>query len=104
MPELLGTIPWNGQEAAARGEAMPRPDSLRSYTNAKLALAAQLRVLREALKKRRSQSRFQQCEGLMAKLAQDRFTLAVVGQFKRGKSSLMNAIIEKSGGAQNDRQ
>ena len=29
----------------------------------------------------------------MVKLAEDRFTLAVVGQFKRGKSSLMNAII-----------
>jgi uncharacterized protein (DUF1778 family) len=29
----------------------------------------------------------------MVKLAEDRFTLAVLGQFKRGKSSLMNAII-----------
>jgi GTPase Era involved in 16S rRNA processing len=29
----------------------------------------------------------------MAKLAEDRFTIAVLGQFKRGKSSLLNAII-----------
>jgi GTP-binding protein EngB required for normal cell division len=29
----------------------------------------------------------------MVKLAEDRFALAVLGQFKRGKSSLMNAIV-----------
>jgi hypothetical protein len=29
----------------------------------------------------------------MAKLAEDRFSIAVLGQFKRGKSSLLNAII-----------
>ena len=34
-----------------------------------------------------------QCHELMVKLAEDRFTLAVVGQFKRGKSSLMNALV-----------
>jgi GTP-binding protein EngB required for normal cell division len=33
------------------------------------------------------------CQNLLIKLAEDRFNLAVVGQFKRGKSSLMNAII-----------
>ncbi len=32
----------------------------------------------------------------MAQLAEDRFTLAVVGQFKRGKSSLMNAIVGRN--------
>lgn len=30
---------------------------------------------------------------LVVKLAEDRFNMAVVGQFKRGKSSLMNAVI-----------
>ena len=35
------------------------PETLRSYTKAKLPLAAQLRILREALKQRCSQSRFQ---------------------------------------------
>jgi ribosome biogenesis GTPase A len=34
-----------------------------------------------------------QFQALLVKLAEDRFNLAVVGQFKRGKSSLMNAII-----------
>jgi predicted GTPase len=69
------------------------PETLRSFTKAKLSVVAQLRILREALKQRCSLSRFQACEELMAKLAEDRFTLAVLGQFKRGKSSLMNAII-----------
>lgn len=67
--------------------------ALRSYTRLKLQLAAQLRALMETLKKRASESRYDQCGNLMTKLAEDRFTLAVLGQFKRGKSSLMNAII-----------
>ena len=68
-------------------------ETLRSFTKAKLSVVAQLRILREALKQRCSQSRFQACEELMDKLAEDRFTLAVLGQFKRGKSSLINAIM-----------
>ena len=74
-------------------KAAPDLEKLRAYTHTKLALAGQLRLLREIHKHRGSESRFKQCDELMAKLAEDRFTLAVLGQFKRGKSSLMNAII-----------
>ena len=63
------------------------------YMNLKLALAEQLRWLMETLKKRGSDALIRRCQELIVKLAEDRFTLAVVGQFKRGKSSLMNAII-----------
>ncbi|HTX21650.1 MAG TPA: dynamin family protein [Candidatus Aquilonibacter sp.] len=76
-----------------RESAPSDPEPLRVYTKTKLALAAQLRVLCEALKQGGDETRLKQGEELMAKLAEDRFTLAVVGQFKRGKSSLMNAII-----------
>lgn len=69
------------------------PETLRAYTRAKLALASQLHALREVIKQRGCEARLQQCDELMVKLAEDRFTLAVLGQFKRGKSSLMNAII-----------
>ena len=69
------------------------PKELRDYTRKKLAIANHLRALLDVLKKRGSESHFRRCEELMVKLAEDRFTLAVVGQFKRGKSSLMNAII-----------
>ena len=68
-------------------------EQLRNYTRKKLAIANQLRALLDVLKKRGSESHFRRCEEFMVKLAEDRFTLAVVGQFKRGKSSLMNAII-----------
>jgi hypothetical protein len=61
--------------------------------NLKLTLAEQLRWLMEILKKRGSDVLIHSCQELIVKLAEDRFTLAVVGQFKRGKSSLMNAII-----------
>jgi GTP-binding protein EngB required for normal cell division/uncharacterized protein (DUF1778 family) len=68
-------------------------DRLKEYSHDKLSLAGQLRLLREVLKKSGDDGRDKQCEELMVKLAEDRFTLAVLGQFKRGKSSLMNAII-----------
>jgi GTPase Era involved in 16S rRNA processing len=68
-------------------------EQLRNYTRMKLAIATELRALLDILKKRGSESCFHRCAELMVKLAEDRFTLAVVGQFKRGKSSLMNAII-----------
>ncbi|HVU07944.1 MAG TPA: dynamin family protein [Verrucomicrobiae bacterium] len=68
-------------------------EPLRLYVKNKLALSEQLRSLREIFKGRGDEICFKQCEELMAKLAEDRFTLAVLGQFKRGKSSLMNAII-----------
>lgn len=68
-------------------------DALRSYSHLKLALAGQLRLLRALLQRGGSADRERQCEELMVKLAEDRFTLAVLGQFTRGKTSLMNAII-----------
>jgi GTPase Era involved in 16S rRNA processing len=79
-------------ELSAAGRAAD-PETLRTYTRRKLAIAAQLRALVELLKNRQSEARAKRCEELLVKLAEDRFTLAVVGQFKRGKSSLMNAII-----------
>jgi len=74
-------------------EIKPDLEKLRAYTQTKLALADQLRLLREALIASDRKYGEQQCGELILKLAEDRFTLAVLGQFKRGKSSLMNAII-----------
>ena len=74
-------------------EIKPDLEKLRAYTQTKLALADQLRIVREALTALGREKVEQQCGELVVKLAEDRFTLAVLGQFKRGKSSLMNAII-----------
>jgi predicted GTPase len=66
---------------------------LQKYVQDKFAIAHQVRLFEHLLRTRESTARAEQCRALSTKLAEDRFTLAVVGQFKRGKSSLMNAII-----------
>jgi GTP-binding protein EngB required for normal cell division len=66
---------------------------LRQYVQQKQAIGQAIRELQEVLKYYRSQTLCDECHELMVKLAEDRFTLAVVGQFKRGKSSLMNTIV-----------
>ena len=80
-----------GTESVA--EFQPDLEKLRAYAQTKLALAGQLHIVREALTALGREHTEQQCGELVVKLAEDRFTLAVLGQFKRGKSSLMNAII-----------
>ncbi len=66
---------------------------LRAYVRARQAVARQVRALDHWLGRHGGDDRVAACHELMVKLAEDRFTLAVVGQFKRGKSSLMNAIV-----------
>src|SRR5574341_727943 len=66
---------------------------LQKYVQNKLAIVHQVRLLEHLLSTRKSTERAAQCQALTSKLAEDRFTLAVVGQFKRAKSSLMNALI-----------
>ncbi|HPT03089.1 MAG TPA: DUF6062 family protein [Bacteroidales bacterium] len=76
-------------------QTQPDHEKLRLYSEAKLTLANHLRVMREAFTSMGRASLERQCGELMARLAEDRFTLAVIGQFKRGKSSLINAILRK---------
>jgi predicted GTPase len=84
-----------GEWQAAGASTKPDLEALHNYTQNKLALADQLRMIRQGLKALGRENAEQQCGELMVKLAEDRFVLAVLGQFKRGKSSLMNAIIGK---------
>ena len=64
------------------------------YTTAKNKLATTLRQLQK--KYHPQEIAVKQLQALSCKLAKDSFTLAVLGQFKRGKSSLLNAILGKS--------
>ena len=68
------------------------PSPLREYVAAKSEVAD---LIGEALTVLRAHRPEDPALGndLVVKLAEDRFNLAVVGQFKRGKSSLMNAVI-----------
>ncbi len=89
----LHSSEYEAGRAAAEAEIKPDLAKLHAYAQAKLALAGQLRVVRQALKSLGRETAERQCDELVVKLAEDRFTLAVLGQFKRGKSSLMNAIV-----------
>jgi GTP-binding protein EngB required for normal cell division len=66
---------------------------LRDYVLAKQEVTATVRAAEQQLRARGDAERAEEFHALVVKLAEDRFNLAVVGQFKRGKSSLMNAVI-----------
>lgn len=66
--------------------------NLREYENAKFDLAGMLRALSEAARDK-GEPTGERIRDLFVRLAEDRFNLAVVGRFGRGKSSLMNALI-----------
>lgn len=73
--------------------ASPRAVDLRAYILAKQEVTRLVRRAMRQLESDGAADRAEQGQELLVKLAEDRFNLAVVGQFKRGKSSLMNAII-----------
>jgi predicted GTPase len=79
--------------SAIHEEVNPDLGQIEAYAKAKQAVARDLHYVHELLERRKSERRHAACRDLMVKLAEDHFTLAVLGQFKRGKSSLMNAII-----------
>jgi predicted GTPase len=85
----------SGNENNFGNEADANIENLRSYAQFKLELADKLRMIQQGLKALDREEAEKQCSDLMVKLAEDRFTLAVLGQFKRGKSSIMNAFIGK---------
>jgi GTP-binding protein EngB required for normal cell division len=67
--------------------------SLRRYTLAKQEVAASIRAAKQLFQAHSVPEAVERCQSLLVQLAEDRFNLAVVGQFKRGKSTLMNAMI-----------
>lgn len=68
-------------------------NQLRQYTLAKQQISDLVRESKQIMEGLKDEKQIERCQNLLVKLAEDRFNLAVVGQFKRGKSSLMNAII-----------
>jgi GTP-binding protein EngB required for normal cell division len=74
-------------------EVGPDAGALRNYGKLKHQIVDAIRQLQRLLEQRGDTQGASGCHDLMVRLAEDRFTLAVVGQFKRGKSTLMNAII-----------
>src|SRR5579863_4837812 len=67
--------------------------ALGEYRRRKLELAELIRSSMTVAAERRDDERHACGRELLARLADDRFELAVVGQFSRGKSTLMNALL-----------
>jgi len=74
-------------------ESQAQPGDLRDHLRLKLELAAVIRCARQLLHEAEDARREHEARRLLSRLAEDRFNLVVVGQFKRGKSSLMNAVL-----------
>jgi predicted GTPase len=68
-------------------------DAIRAYDELKLKIAGIAQAAMQRCKGRKDEETARLYQALLARLAEDRFNLAVVGQFSRGKSSLMNAIL-----------
>lgn len=71
----------------------PGLTGLKVNIRTKLVVAGQLRIVRESLTSSVREKAERQCGDLMVKLGEDHFTLIMPGLFRRGKSSLMKAII-----------
>jgi GTP-binding protein EngB required for normal cell division len=67
--------------------------ALEEYSKRKLELAGTVRNLLNFAEQRKDEMVVGDCRRLLARLAEDRFNLAFVGQFSRGKSWLMNATL-----------
>ena len=72
---------------------MATDTAIETYVRAKHDVASLLRALQRLLQQRHGAGAGASVEPLVARLAADRFNLVVLGQFKRGKSSLINAIL-----------
>jgi small GTP-binding protein len=68
-------------------------ESLKQYDRLKAEIASAVQGAFYLLNSEKAHDEKQACQGLLARLADDRFVLAVVGQFNRGKSSLMNVVL-----------
>jgi len=64
-----------------------------TYNGLKLELADIIRGVLHLARLRQHDENAARAQGLLARLAEDRFQLAVVGRFNAGKSSLMNAVM-----------
>ncbi len=68
-------------------------DALTAYQERRLELADMVRAVLPVSHAYGDDQREQQIRGLLARLAAGRFQLAVIGQFSRGKTTLMNALL-----------
>src|ERR1700757_5145627 len=68
-------------------------DGMRSFTRAKAQMATALSQLADWCTQRGQATLLWRACALAEKLATEQFNLVVLGQFKRGKSTLINALL-----------
>jgi GTPase SAR1 family protein len=90
----MGNGKANPAESSTAERIEPKA-ALAGYEARKHALAQILREVNAAAYRTKQESMQHSVVELTRKLADDRFYLTVVGQFSRGKSTLMNAILGK---------
>lgn len=81
-------IPPGGHDAQTPGNS-----ELREYPRLKLAIADIVLAAEQMAHERKRERAAASAQRLLARIAEDRFNLAVVGLFNRGKSSLRNAVL-----------
>jgi len=86
--ETMGDLKDTSQVSSPKAS-----ERLRDYERLKLELGALIQSALRLIDEKCNRESHRACCELLSKLAEDRFTLAVVGQFNRGKSSLMNAVV-----------
>jgi hypothetical protein len=79
-------------EVRSAGDTAETDAPLQSYVHAKQVVAGALREAQGVLA-RQDAGNDDRLHALLSRLAEDRFHLVVLGQFKRGKSSLINAVV-----------
>jgi len=84
------------EQGIERERSVSPEGELRSYDQRKHELAQVVREGLAAASDARREEIERELREVSAKLAGDRFNLVVVGQFSRGKSTLMNAILGKA--------
>jgi hypothetical protein len=72
---------------------MGQMEGLTSYQQRRLELADMIRAVLPIARAHGDEKREQQIRELLTRLAAGRFQLAVAGQFSRGKTTLMNALL-----------
>jgi len=90
-PARAAKSPHEGPEAARRDDER---SGLRTYRDRRLKLGDMLRAALHLARSSGDAEAEDRVRDLLARLARDRFRLAVAGQFSRGKSTLMNALLE----------
>ena len=92
-PEAARPADASPTQEHGAGRLMNQAGGLRGYQDRRLELGDILRAALHLAHSRGDARAEDTARGLLARLAEDRFRLVVIGQFSRGKSTLMNALL-----------